>query len=104
MEVRAALNTHSAISLVENQAYHGDEECQDVRVSRRQMIALTKAQVRGEATPQMPTFRSSLIVGRGEGRATREFELIWWPDLYSRVPNCGKIEFRYYVAKRTVML
>ena len=23
-----------------------------------------------------------LIVGHGEGRATREVELIWWPALY----------------------
>ena len=46
---------------------------------------------------QVPTKRSDINVGEGEGRATREFELIWWP-LYSQ-SRCGKLTMRVYFGK-----
>lgn len=101
-EVRAALNQHTVIPLLENKAFDGDEEIEDLPpLTGREAIALAKARVRGDQSQvvrRSPTCRSSLIVGPGEGRATREFEVLWWPDLYSSTYH-GKITFRYYVAK-----
>ena len=99
-EVRSTLNQQSAVPLIEEKAFDGDEEVEDIPVmTGREAIALAKARVRGEQRDvRMPTCCSSLIVGLGEGRATRELEIIWWPDLYSS-GNHGKICFRYYVAK-----
>lgn len=39
-----------------------------------------------------------MVVGHGEGRATREFEVIWWPDLFSDSTH-GKLTLRFYVSK-----
>ena len=47
-----------------------------------------------------PTSRSEVIVGYGEGRATREVELIWWPNMYTSAH--GKLTVRFYVSKRNV--
>ena len=43
------------------------------------------------------TSRSELIVGLGQGRATREAELIWWPDLYKS--DHGKLTVRLFIEK-----
>ena len=59
-------------------------------------IALAKAQASGSASLQQPTCRASQIISEGE--ASREFELIWWPDLFSRQER-GKLTLRYYVGK-----
>lgn len=55
-------------------------------------------QARGNATPQQPTCRASLAIGEGEGRASRELELIWWPDVFNHQGR-GKLILRYYVGK-----
>jgi len=39
-----------------------------------------------------------LIVAREEGRAMREFEIIWWPELFSNT-NHGNMTLRFYVSK-----
>lgn len=44
-----------------------------------------------------PTLRSELVVGLGQGRATREIELIWWPDLYES--GHGKLTLRFFIEK-----
>jgi len=44
-----------------------------------------------------PTLRSELVVGLGQGRATREIEVIWWPDLYES--DHGKLTIRLFVEK-----
>ena len=60
-------------------------------------IALTKAKARGASdTSQQPTCHASLVVGEGEGRATREFEVIWWPDMYQDQWR-GKLTLLSYV-------
>ena len=65
-----------------------------------QAIALAKAKARGQMDFEnaRPTCRASLVIGKGEGRATREFEIIWWPQMYTNTQR-GKIAFRFYVAK-----
>ena len=45
-----------------------------------------------------PTMQIQMVVGHGEGRTTREFEVIWWPDLIS-VNGHGKLTLRFYISK-----
>ena len=47
--------------------------------------ALDKAKERaqGQAANRTPTLQIQIVVGRGEGRATNEFKLIWWPEMFS---------------------
>lgn len=101
-EVKAALDC-SSTPLALSKSYNGLEEVADnaiAQVSGIQAIALAKSRARGDRdlTRSRPTCRASLVVGEGEGRATREFEIIWWPDLYT-IPQRGKIALRYYVGK-----
>ena len=37
---------------------------------------------------QQPTSRISLVVSEGEGRTTREAEIIYWPKLYAVSKRC----------------
>ena len=60
-------------------------------------IATAKQRARGNNTRQI-TCRSSIVIGEGKGRATRELELLWWPDLYDD-EHCGKMCLRFYVSK-----
>ena len=43
------------------------------------------------------TSRSSVVVADVQGRSKREFELQWWPRLYSG--KYGKLTLRFYVSK-----
>lgn len=45
-----------------------------------------------------PSSKSTLVVGLGEGRATQEIELIWWPDLYTFTEH-GQMVIRMFVEK-----
>lgn len=85
-EVKAALD-RSSTPLVLSKAFNGQEEVAEfptAQVSGIQAIALAKARARGGNQSNVsPTCRASLVIEHGEGRATREFEIIWWPDLYS---------------------
>ena len=42
--------------------------------------------------------KSCLVVGLGEGRATQEIELIWWPYLYP-VTEHGHLVVRMFIEK-----
>ena len=44
---------------------------------------------------------SKVVCEEKEGRATREMELIWWPNLLLG-SRCGKFQLRFYVQKTTL--
>jgi len=44
-----------------------------------------------------PSFKSLLFVGLGNGRATCEVEIIWWPELYST--SHGQMTIRIFIEK-----
>ena len=100
-EVKAAFDT-STISLILSKAFKGNDQVADIENEEIgvQAIALAKAKARGQMDFEnaRPTCRASLVIGEGEGRATREFEIIWWPQMYTNTQR-GKIAFRFYVAK-----
>lgn len=64
--------------------------------------ALAYARARARKQDTRPTSRSLLEIGPGEGRCTREVELIWWPSLYSRCSEYGKLTFRFFVRKTSL--
>jgi len=43
-------------------------------------------------------YKATLEVSEGEGRSTREVELIWWPDLFTAT-NQGKFAVRFFIKK-----
>ena len=99
-DVRAIFD-ESSTPLAMAKAFNGQQEVDEnvlARLRGSPAIALAKAQASGSASLQQPTCRASLIISEGEGRASREFELIWWPDLFSRQER-GKLNLRYYVGK-----
>ena len=77
-------------------------------VEREQMIAplsaeeeILRAKQRAHVLvrkSKRPSSKTSLIVGYGEGRATREIEIIWWPDLYSMSEH-GQMVIRIFLEK-----
>lgn len=59
---------------------------------------LAAAKQRSSSSGQGVTCRSCILIEEGQGRATRELELIWWPDLYSCY-DYGKMCLRIFVSK-----
>ena len=55
----------------------------------------------GSVAAKRVTSKAGLKVGPGQGRTTREIELIWWPDLYSTTNN-GKLAIRFFLKKVAV--
>ena len=43
-------------------------------------------------------YKATLDVSEGEGRCTREVELIWWPELFTTTKQ-GKFAVRFFIKK-----
>ena len=67
-----------------------DEETSNPQTGRLALQAVKLRANGGGKGPQSPTMQLQVIVGRGEGRAKRELEIIWWPELLSPT-NEGKL-------------
>lgn len=61
-------------------------------------IARAKQRAYQPRQGRRPSSKSILVVGRGEGRSTREVEVIWWPDLYA-LTNYGQMTLRLFIEK-----
>ena len=101
-EVKEVFND-SSTTLTTNKSFRGEGEvvdCNPVRLTGMSAIAQAKANASGLTRQQCQklTCRASFVVGYGEGRATRELEVIWWPDIYTNQQR-GKLALRLYVAK-----
>jgi len=101
-EAKAVFND-SSTPFTTNKSFRGEEavdNCNPGRLTGMSANAQAKANASGFTgqQSQQPTCRASLVVGYGEGRATREFEVIWWPDIYTNQQR-GKLALRLYVAK-----
>ena len=99
-EVKAVFQ-NSLTSLLFKKSFCGEQEVAAVAtVTGASAIALAKAKATNGniSNVQQPTCEASLVVGEGQGRATREFELVWWPNIYTNKQR-GKLICRYYVGK-----
>ena len=78
-----------------------NKEIEETEASIEDRIQAAKLKAQNRSQKETPTSISEMEVGLGEGRATREIELIWWPHLYSSV-EFGKLTIRFYIHKVNV--
>lgn len=98
-EVWSAFSHQEGLQLKTKNSYVGNKEAQPLQLTGRVAINAAKARAHGKCVDQViPTMEVEMVVGLGEGRATREFDVIWFPNMYSSNSH-GKIIFRYYIAK-----
>ena len=64
----------------------------------REALEATKERARNGMTNKSPTLQLQIVVGRGQGGATREFEIIWWPGLFKSNIH-EKLTLRFYISK-----
>ena len=70
-----------------------------VEAAKQRAFSRFTTRVQGEQ--QTPTSRSEIVISAGEGRATRELELIWWPNMFRSCRDYGKLTVRFFVSKTT---
>lgn len=100
------LSENGALALQQSESYAGFNPLpadvqQEKQLSIRERII--HARQRGaagylERVKDTPTSKSTINCGWGEGRTTREIELIWWPQLY-QISQYGKVQLRFHVNK-----
>lgn len=94
-DVQRALSEQKMVALCLSKAYNGTTELASTALQLSGHAALEAAKKKRSA--QQPTLQSQIIIGEGQGRATRECELIWCP-MFDTSTN-GILTVRVYVAK-----
>lgn len=77
--------------LIENDPYDEDDPLEALKAARE------RGRHSRYSLPAKPKLRSSIVIGEGEGRRTREFEVQWWPNIYKG--SFGKLCLRFFVNK-----
>ena len=75
-DVQHALSEQKMLDLCLSKAYNGTTELASTALQLSGRAALETAKKKRSA--QQPTLQSQIIIGEGQGRATREYELIWY--------------------------
>ena len=76
-----------------------DEGTSNAALSAEEEISRAKKRANEHGVKRKrPSSKTSMIVGHGEGRATREVELTWWPALYKMLEH-GQLIIRFYLEK-----
>ena len=99
-KITHAVEKQNIISLKERVKWNGDSQLteEDDEVDPRQALIAARSKAHGSAPKTRITSIRNLVVEYGEGRATREVDLIWWPNLYSAA-HFGKMCIRLYVSR-----
>ena len=99
-----ALREQNVIELKESVLFSGREEVIG-RESNDPVDELQAAKNRSywstanKAQPdKRANYKATLDVSEGEGRSTREVELIWWPELFTATKQ-GKLAVRFFIKK-----
>ena len=99
-KLQNALDEQGLVELNTNILYAGQtqvtEEANDGTADEE--IARAKQRAYQLRQGRRPSSKSILVVGRGEGRSTREVEVIWWPNLYA-LTNHGQMTLRFFIEK-----
>ena len=95
---KAALEKQNTVSLKGQVLWRGNLELSETTaaIDPKEAIAAAKRKAHGQGSASRITCQSNLVVGGGDGRATRELDVIWWPNLYNTV-GLGKLAIRFYV-------
>ena len=96
-DVISALSYQSSVPLELKKSYRGNMEvaASNELLTAQQALRAAKERARSKKSSTIPTRQIEIVVGNGEGRATREFEVIWWPDLFSDNRH-GKLTLQIY--------
>lgn len=98
-----SLQEQDLVELKTEALFAGNTQIESARSSSQssltteEEIAKAKSLAYHKERGQRPSFKSVLLVGLGNGRATREIEIIWWPELYST--NHGQMTIRIFIEK-----
>lgn len=87
-DIVTALGERSRVPLNLKRTYAADKEVAESSspLTGREALEAAIARARVSVTSsQSPTMQLQVLVGQGEGRATQEFEITWWPELFSTV-------------------
>ena len=100
-----ALHKQDMIRLKKSPLFRGQEELMDEETVNP-VEELRKAKNKGYwSTGRQPNkrenYKATLDVSQGEGRRTRELELIWWPELFSTTSH-GKLAVRFSIKRVSV--
>ena len=96
-----ALEEQELVPFHEERLFAGNEsEDSPVSLSAEDEIARAKERAYTPAGKKRKRLSSKSVftVGYGEGRATREVEIIWWPNLYTFTEH-GQMTVRMYIEK-----
>ena len=93
--LRQALSEQSAVQLSFTKSFNGSTEISNSAIRLSGRAALEAAKKTGITTKA--SLQSEIIIGAGEGRATRECELIWCP-MFDTSTN-GILTIRIYIGK-----
>ena len=97
------LNQQKEIPLKTEETYSGHESFKGGGTMEERKAMARSAGLAGflSSLQKRPTSVSKVVCKEKEGRATRELELIWWPNLL-KGSGCGKFQLRFYVQKTTL--
>ena len=96
-DVISALSYQSSVPLELKKSYRGNMEvaASNELLTAQQALQAAKERARSKKSSTIPTRQIEIVVGNGEGRATRVFEVIWWLDLFSDNRH-GKLTLQIY--------
>lgn len=101
-EIKRALAKQNILSLKERVKWSGDLEVtgndEEEEADPLQALFAAKSKAYRRVPKTRITSLSNLVVGHGEGCATREIDLIWWPNLFYTA-QLGKTYIRLYVSR-----
>ena len=99
--IRRLLDEQDVLQFRPGALFRNHEEVPDISdMAAEEALELVKQRAR-HCTAAKPMSRSIIEIGIGEGRCTREVELIWWPGLYS-FSQYGKLTVRFFVRKTSM--
>ena len=101
---RKVLEEQSIIATNVKALFHNHSEVADIaEMDADDALAMTRERAKKNAQRVgRPTSKSSIEIGHGEERCTREVEFIWWPTLYSEASRNGKLSVRFYLKKVSI--
>ena len=94
-DVQLALSEQSAVGLCLSKSFNGNTEVNTDEHQLSGRAALEAA--KNKTTATQPSLRSQIDISNGQGRATRECELIWSPLFDSS--TSGMLTLRIFVGK-----
>ena len=106
VQFKEATHEQSTVAFKEDALFSGSQELIANQLTAEDELWAAKRRKIWNTEQEHPVGRATtmanVITGEGEGRSTREIELIWWPDIFS-VTNHGKLPIRFFIIKISLL-